>query len=110
MDEGQQRGEQSSKALPDDLFSSGSSLFYALWLRGQGREEEAVAVFREAAHRQSATEDFEFGCHTLNVRSSCSSESRNLAVAFFHELDPFFICSMSPYLFFGAHPLNYING
>lgn len=56
MNEVQQPKEQSPTDLPDELFSSRSHIFYALWLRGQGREEEAVAVFREADRRQNSTQ------------------------------------------------------
>ncbi len=35
--------------MPSEFYSSGSFVFHALWLRGQGREEEAAQVFEEAA-------------------------------------------------------------
>ncbi len=53
--------------MPPEFYSSGSFMFYALWLRGQGREEEAAQVFQEAANRRNTPQAyFGLGVSMLN--------------------------------------------
>lgn len=58
---------QEPEDMPPEFYSSGSFVFRALWLRGQGREEEAAQIFQEAAgSRNLPGANFGLGISFLN--------------------------------------------